>query len=126
MIGKTAVSPSISTNEMVTYTLTITNSGPISSTNVVLTDTLSLPARLITAPTASQGACSTVANPLLTCSYSEGKLIFSEPVSGTVELFIARVDTSAYNPLNFLETEEERTFYEAKEQTFFEEKDSYS
>ena len=46
-------------------------------------------------------------NPLLTCSYSEGKLIFSESVSGIVELFIARVDISSNNPLNFINGEYE-------------------
>lgn len=82
-VGKTAVSTTILTNEPVTYTLSINNSGPISSTNVVLTDTLSLAAKIITAPTASQGTCTTVANPLWTISCDLGNVAVGASVTVT-------------------------------------------
>ena len=46
------------------YTVTVSNAGPISSTQVVLTDTLSLAAQMVITPTASQGTCAATANPL--------------------------------------------------------------
>ncbi|MCB8990519.1 MAG: DUF11 domain-containing protein [Ardenticatenaceae bacterium] len=80
-VSKTAVPTTLTVGETAVYTLTISNAGPISSTNVVLTDTLSLSAQMVISPTTSQGACTAVANPLWIIQCDLGDLQVSNVVT---------------------------------------------
>ncbi|NJL34876.1 MAG: DUF11 domain-containing protein [Chloroflexaceae bacterium] len=57
-IGKVAARNSVRAGEQVTYTLTISNAGPATATNVVVTDTLHISTTL-EAVSSSQGVCPT-------------------------------------------------------------------
>ncbi|MEZ4645097.1 MAG: hypothetical protein R3E31_20580 [Chloroflexota bacterium] len=82
-VDKTAVPTTLTVGETAVYTITVSNSGPISSTNVVLTDTLSLTAQMVISPTASQGTCTAVADPLWTVQCSLGDILVGGAVTVT-------------------------------------------
>ena len=63
-LDKRAAPGTVTVGDSAVYTVTVSNAGPISSTQVVLTDTLSLAAQMVISPTASQGTCAATADPL--------------------------------------------------------------
>ncbi|MCA9974455.1 MAG: DUF11 domain-containing protein [Anaerolineales bacterium] len=83
MAARTAVPTTLTVGETAVYTITVSNSGPISNTNVVLTDTLSLAAQMVISPTASQGTCTAVADPLWTVQCSLGDILVGGAVTVT-------------------------------------------
>lgn len=60
-VTKTADQTTLRPGELATYTLAVSNLGPDTATNVVLTDTLGGPSRAILSVTPSQGTCTTAA-----------------------------------------------------------------
>ena len=82
-VSKTAVPTILTVGETAVYTVTVSNNGPISSTNVILTDTLSLSAQMVISPTTSQGTCTAVATPLWTVQCSLGSILVGEAVTIT-------------------------------------------